>query len=862
MTPRREWQDEAWEHFDEVPEIKYSVWFEGNVMAKVKLFVAVRDPNDPEATPIPASDPEANLPPGAAQRAQAEIDRLHGPLGGRGEIVRAANMNLEIAGECYLVGIGPREVSTTDPNTLETTVDITPERWGIYSVSQFSEQGGTVFLKDRPTGDKGTSLDPNLDTIMRIFQRHPRWTFEADCNMRGVLSDCESLVLLSNSIKAGAKSRMGAGYLLVPNELSGGPDMETEPEDGEEAEVDPFLQELYDGAVDPVEDPSSAAAVAPTMVRGASEFLKEFRHVTVDRKDDDKVLEKISAAIERIARGMNLPVEVVMGHQQTTFANATQVKQDTFDDHFQPRCVLLVDALTVSFLRPNLIEAGMDEDIADRIVIWYDPSAMIKQVNPVDSANQGIEMDLLSGEAWRRAWGWSEDDAPDPVERLVRAVMHLRSFDPGISTAILELLGVELNIPDSLPSSGSAAAAAPVRAAGMERLLAQAITAKYGRGDLGRHTLDQLLVDLLVRDPAIELSAATAALPTAAIARRNPGYDLMSVDRDLRSRVLVAADTAMTRALEKAGNKLRAKAGKNRDLSRSGFVHSVYVAAHLGPALVASSGFTDTDLIPTSSWDSLETKYRSWVTGAQERALSIAGGVVKLTAAHSQVIRQEQAAALDQSWRWFADELQSLASNRLYQPDPVAPKVGESDPSLRVPVGLVRQALARAGGATSIEPVTPSKPALLASFGADAAGSPVYVAVNNDKPLGGVGTGETISNVLEDGSAGVEGYEWVYGPAYRAHPFEDHEVLDGEMFENFDADVLVAGDWVGDYYFPGDHDGCNCDFAPVIIEPGALSDSAAAAGLTELGTPPVVDDEEPADAPSDANGKSKVGSKR
>lgn len=833
--PVRPWQTEAWEYSREVPEIKYSNSFMGNVMAKCRLFVAVRDADDPEAPPIPATDPEAGLPPGAALRAQMELDRLKGPLGGRAEILRAGNMNLEIAGEGYIIGWGPREQPIVDPDTEQPTgeVEIIPEQWGVYSVSQVTPKAGRFEVKLRPSDKELRTLDPNLDAIIRVFQRDPEWSLEADCNMRGVLSECEALVLLTNSIKADAKSRMSAGYLLIPHELSTGPDRETDPEDGEEAPVDPFLQELYDGAVDPVEDPSSAAAVAPTFIRGPADALKEFRHVTITRTADQYVLAKITAGIERIARGLNLPVEVVMGHQQTTFANALQVSKDTFNDHFQPRCMLIADALTVGFLVPNLIEAGMDPDVAERLVVWFDPSDMIAQPNPIDTADKGYEMGLLSGEAWRRAGNWSEDDAPDPVEQLVQAVLKLGQFDPSITSAILDLLGVPLDI-----QPAAAPAPAFAQAAGVRQLLAAAITNRYDvNGNGARRTLDQLMVDVLARDPSIEhVSPPPLELTASRTARRNRGHELTMLDRDLRVRLLTAADAALTRALEKAGNKLRSKAGQTRTLAKAGFIHSVYVASHLGRKLVADAGFSDDDLIGVDAWSGLESSFRAWVAAAQQKALAIVGDVVDLSAAHRSTLALRQAADLDRAWLWMRDELHKLAVGRLFAPDPTAPAAGEFDPSVRIPVGLVRQALAIAGGATGLAHVEPRRPALRAvgggsmgNPGAEAEGQPVFVAVNNDQPLGGVGLGELVGETLVEGGAGVEGFVWVYGPAFRAHPFDPHEELDGVPFVNFDDDVLASGNasedasWIGPFLYPGDHDGCNCDFEPTLLDPDELA---------------------------------------
>jgi hypothetical protein len=55
----------------------------------------------------------------------------------------------------------------------------------------------------------------------------------------------------------------------------------------------------------------------------------------------------------------------------------------------------------------------------------------------------------------------------------------------------------------------------------------------------------------------------------------------------------------------------------------------------------------------------------------------------------------------------------------------------------------------------------------------------------------------------------------VYGdPSARSAPFEPHEALDGVDFETWDDPVLANEEgWPDtDFYAPGDHFGCLCDF--------------------------------------------------
>lgn len=820
----QEWQEEAWSYFDDVPELKYSTWFQGNLMAKARLFVGVRDLEDPDKPPVPITDDsvKGQIPPDVIERAQAELHRLKGPLGGKSEIIRELNMNLEIAAEAYLVGFGARTVKNPDG------VDVVePEAWDIKSISEVILQGGVYKVRDTPDDKKPREIDKATDTIIRIWQRHPRFSKLADNTMRGALSECEAVVLLSNTVKAIAKSQMNGGILLIPNELGDDDDVDASDEErsAEESTGEKLNAEIYRGLTDPIEDPSSAASVNPTVIRGPIEALHPdvFRLITLARPNDATLDQRIEARVQRIARGTNLPVEVVMGHQGTTFANAEQVDEDTYTKHFEPRLILVSDALTVGYLQPNLLDsvpatasgpaqAPVDQAIVDRLCVWFDPSALLKPVDPVESADKGVELGLVKGESWRRVKGWTEDDAPDPIERLLSLVLHLRAFDPGVSTAILTLLDVPLDIPEALPGTGTGGSVggdgktppgdkAQASVWQTDAVIRAAYAAAQARGD---ETAAELLLSALGR--GLDLALPVRSALGAGKVKRNPGYRLMTIDRELRARLVAAADVAVTAALKRAGNRLRSKA-KVPNATLSG-VDALHVGATLGAGVVRASGVSDEELIGADAYDELERQFLAWGAQAQGAAVDIVNDVVGISSSDRIALQLRQSTGLAESWTWLRDQLHELAVQKIYNPDPHAPDVGEFDPTSKVPTGLIRQALARAGGANGLTEI----------------GTNPYVALNNDDPLGGIGTGQDIMGALSDGGALVEAYEWVYGDAYRAHPFEDHEALDGEVFADFQSDVLAAGDWVGPYYFPGDHDGCVCDIAPAIVAPEDLND--------------------------------------
>lgn len=145
-------------------------------------------------------------------------------------------------------------------------------------------------------------------------------------------------------------------------------------------------------------------------------------------------------------------------------------------------------------------------------------------------------------------------------------------------------------------------------------------------------------------------------------------------------------------------------------------------------------------------------------------------------------------------------------------PKPEEPD-GEWDGSSWVPFGLIREVVAIAGGSAA---------------GTDsslvAAGLFRKVSEKLFRPQwgllvsGGTATGPTIRNLFREADVITESYRWEYGAFPRTREFEPHRDLDDRIFENFDDEVLrnPTGGWPGPFYMPGDHDGCVCDFVPVL----------------------------------------------
>lgn len=767
------WQEEAIAYCRSVPELKQAQTYVGNQMAKLVLGVGWLAPGAKEPVKLDAEEVPANIR-ALKEPAEAELARLHGEFGGQATILARMARNMDAVGETYLVGWAERPATDDNPGGVS-------ESWQCCSIKEVSKKGGKWKVFESPNDTQGRELTDD-DTIIRIWEQDATWVAEATCSIAGVLGEAKILQVLSQQVLAQAMRAASNGFLTLANELSDGPDNPVEPEEGAEAVTDPFIETMDAIFLGPLEDPSDPASVQPGLLRGKGEWLHPnfLRHITFWSKEvDDALEEKIQARCTRIARGVNLPVEVIMGLDATTYANAGQVDEDTFDDFLQPRADLLVEGITIGFERPNLIDAGYDPLLVAQIVVTYDASALLAEPDKEKNAGEAIKAGVIGDAAARRAWGFDDSDAPTPLEKLTQLATLRGQVSAQLTVALLADLaqeaGIELPNAESLAPAIGADIAATLHDTLANRLLAEHMATKKPRA----------------------LTAASRAKP-------DYGQQLSNIDRDLRTRLHVAADAAMTRTLERAGNRLRSKAVSERALLKT--VPARQVFAVLGPSKAAA--FITTDDAIGDGWDDLQTQFYAWGAAAQADALNTASNASGgFTASQRQTYAAKQAHDLDSGWVWFKASMTTAAATQLFDPNPVA-DLGEFDPTMKIPVGMVRQAIARAGGDTGLTTTGNG-------------GIWLALADGGTRPAGGIGTGELLRDAMREHGVTVEAYEWQWGGS--RVPFPPHQDLDGQRFGNFDDPVLANTDgWPGPYSLPGDHSGCVA--AGTIVEvPGVLA---------------------------------------
>jgi len=636
------------------------------------------------------------------------------------------------------------------------------ERFDVLSIDELhiaDAARGEVKIRRFPNDNDGELLDPNSPWC-RIWRRHPQWRSYAHSPMQSLGQTCNDLLLLRRGIRSAAESRLNAGIFMLPQEilLEDGID---QPDDGDgNVRRDPFMADLEAAMLEPIADPEHPSARVPLLLRLPNEYIEKVKHMLLTRPMDEHELAERDELRTTLATGLDIPNEILLGMSDANHWTAWQVDEQTFKAHLEPLAVLMTSGIFRGFLRPAL---AAQQFLTNQICIGYDATDLIGDEDLFDRYTQMHDARVVSHAAYRRAGGASEDDAPDQEE---------------LDTWPVDNLNETVRVADQPPIEAPSETGAP---AGNGQDAAQAASATPG----------------------------TLALVTAAgIARPKRNADLgrlasrlQTIDRALRLRVGEKADHAVGRALEIAGAKARRAVQRDAALAASiKSMRNKEILAFIGKKRLATSfDFPRDDLADDDTFDDL---------GLAFTALSLRAYRQTLAAIYREMHSDLTQSAID---AFEVDAARNVASGldvlttavreaiheRLFSPVGTAPAKGEFDGLAFVRAGAVRESLAVAGGAVSVEPDSITQ-----------------------APSGGIATGDATTDMMESTfGITVNGGRWLYGdPSSRTRTFEPHELLDGVDFASWDDDVLAnTEDWPDTpFFFPGDHDTCQCDYLPAL----------------------------------------------
>ena len=429
------WQEEAWEYYDLLGEIKYAANLVANIASRVNLYVGYVDKTANVPSDINSVEKvEADL----AQEAEDVLYLLESGNGGTAGLLRNAALNMFVAGECWLVK------EPAKPSKGE------PARYQIRSVREVvgtNAKDAKVAIKHRRDAKPSEyTVLPKDGFATRIWKNHGAFSDEADSSMKGILDYCDQLLTIDRSAAAAARSRMNAGLLFIPDGLSQSStaDSDLTPE-GEIVDVtedaeDDIEQEISNGLIAPVEDITSGATLVPTILRGPDDMGEKIRHIPFERGVDPHMNERAMWLLDRILGGLDIPKDVAQGMSSVKYSNAIIIEEQLYKAHIEPMILLIVDCLTIGFLRPALIKLGWPENVVNRVVVWYDPTAITAKPSKAEAAVTLYGMKLLSQAAVLRANGFAPEDAPTELERVQRMAEERAILSDAMSETLLNSL--------------------------------------------------------------------------------------------------------------------------------------------------------------------------------------------------------------------------------------------------------------------------------------------------------------------------------------------------------------------------------------------------------------------------------------
>ncbi len=462
------WQTAAWGYSKQIGEIKYAFGLTANITSRARFYAGIIDNNDEPPVDVEGflknvesveSEQHAAHLTEAAKFADEALRDLF--RGGQARLTRILALNLQVTGEAYLF-----------------------DNYGKWDVASLSEikWGDPVRLQRSKYGERqgqasGTPMKEDV-YIARVYREDAEYAADADSNMVGVLDSCEQVVLFDQMMRTITRSRLSAPFWTVPSgtkALNGKP-------------LDEAVREMVQQAV---EDESSLYTIAPLFIELPENTKIE--QVELGRKVDDAMVQLQENYLQRILDGLDIPKDMVSGMEGVRYSNALAVNDNYYKGHIEPLIVLISDILTYAYLRPMLHKAGVEGEIIDRFVVWYNPAAIVTRPDRSASADTGLANKSISHEAWRRAHGYSEHDAPTPEELLRRLALERAVIPPDMSPALIEMIN---------PDFFEKARAAGQESAGIPQDVASLLEGGTGTGEAAPAA------------PATEAPAATGEMPT------------------------------------------------------------------------------------------------------------------------------------------------------------------------------------------------------------------------------------------------------------------------------------------------------------------------------------------------------------
>jgi len=414
------WQGQAWSFYDRIGELRFVANWVGNVLSRAELLTVHQEGR--ESTEVESGPPSVAL------------DAYFDGEQGQSEMLRQSGIHLTVAGECYHV------------------YRASEERWSVLACGKVKQVGDKQISVDYGDGAGPVTLGSE-DIAIRVWTPHPMNPTLADSPTRAVLMTLAEIERCDLHIAATLQSRLaGAGILFIPQDITF---PIPEGADPNATSADVFMQVLATAMMTPLGNPGDPSAVVPVVVTAPGESLSQIKHQTFWTELDQEIREMRESAVKRLALGMDIPPEVLMGIADTNHWNAWLVDEASVKAHTEPRLAVVANAISTAYLQPAL--EGEVEDPKSYFVAG-DTSNIRLRPNRSKEALELWDRGELGSKALLRETGFEIEDAPESheFEQWLLRKIALGSTSPEQTQAAIQALGTPIVVPalEGTPAQG------------------------------------------------------------------------------------------------------------------------------------------------------------------------------------------------------------------------------------------------------------------------------------------------------------------------------------------------------------------------------------------------------------------------
>lgn len=413
------WQRECWRYFHSTPELHYAAEYMGSACSLVRIYVQEIAENN---RPGDETTDEEIL---------ALADNLLGGPNQKAEALNAIGGNLMIAGECFIIGRASRGDD--------------PDSWKVVSTTELRRRGGQIWI-DYGYGPE--QLMTGRDIIIRLWTPDKERMRFADSPTRASMSVLWELEQLDEYERSQIDSRLaGAGAYFIPSQMSTGSST------SEVNTADDLFNTFSEAARASRSGRNTAAGVVPIFVEIPGEFLKDMadRPVRFESELSEKLPAMKESAIRRLANGLSMPPEVLLGMGDATHWSAWHIEESFVTIQIKPLMNRICEGLTTAYLRPILKAMGKDPK---RYQLNFDTAPLTVRPNRLQDTLNLYERDIVGKEQVLIAGDYNP--ATDLVtqkesdQKFVREVV-LRDPTLFVLPGVQEFLGIDIDTTIPMP---------------------------------------------------------------------------------------------------------------------------------------------------------------------------------------------------------------------------------------------------------------------------------------------------------------------------------------------------------------------------------------------------------------------------